>query len=124
LRVRRALLYKGKNCMLTWMETAVAVVALVPPVMAEEVEDAQKEVVVCLFAASQELDDRVSDVASIAPAVADACRQESRRYYQALRKTINAPIDETGMAAFEEKKDLDRARMVLLKRRAADRAQR
>ncbi|QYG00145.1 hypothetical protein [Massilia sp. NP310] len=97
--------------------------ALITPAMADELSDVNQQVILCLYKASLQLDDRVSDVASIAPAVAGSCRQESARFYQLVRNRVPGPVDENEIAAYRRNHELDQARQVLLMKRADDRKQ-
>ena len=103
--------------------TLALVFALTPPAMADELSDMNQEVLLCLYKASLQLDDGVSDVASIVPAVADWCKKESTRFYQMTRARVSGPVDENEIAALRRSHELDQARIMLLMKRADDRKQ-
>lgn len=89
--------------------------------MADEAQEANQEIILCMYKAALQFDDGVSDVSSIAPAVADSCVDQSNRFYQILRRGISGPVDEDKIRAATRQRDLDKARMVTLQKRADDR---
>jgi hypothetical protein len=95
--------------------------AFTPLAMADSGADLNKEILLCMYKAALQLDDGVSDVASIAPAIVDSCKRESMRLDQHIRSQVNGPVDEVVIAAAWRKFELDKARMVLLAKRAEDR---
>jgi len=92
--------------------------------MADEAQDANQEVILCMYKAALQFDDSVSDVSSIAPAVADSCKEQSNRFYQILRRGVSGPVDEEKIRNAIRQRDLDTARMVILQKRADDRKSR
>lgn len=91
---------------------------------ADDVQDANKEIVLCMYKAALRFDDRVSDVSSIAPAVAESCKSESNHLYQVLLREVNGPVDEEKIRNAMRQRDLDMARMAVLQKRADDRKSR
>ncbi len=82
---------------------------------------AYEDIMVCQYKAAIELDDGISGVESIVPAVANSCQNETNRFYHALRSSINGPIDEAAVQRATREKALQTANSIILMKRADER---
>lgn len=83
-----------------------------------QAKKANEDIMLCMYKAAINIDDRVSDVKSIAPYIVNICQNESDRFYEILRGRVNGPVDESRARHANREKDLEMAGRILIMKRA------
>lgn len=86
-----------------------------------EIRKANQDMMLCQYKVALKLDDGVSDLNTLAPIIADWCKNESDRFDQIIRSRINGPLDEGVARQHMREHELHNARSIILMKRANER---